>query len=402
MKKIAMCVLTYNHAEVVDKVLNFCVQDYYELGIDIYYYDGSEGDDTKNVIEKYIAKGYDNIYYIRESGGVPKRFEMICKGEQLVHEYKYIWISKDRSFCIKPSLEKIVDATDSDSDVIFLGTIKAEGLCDKEYDDHVSFYGDWGWLATSMDTAIYKQESMLMDYYDGKYENIFGLHYQLLFCKLAELENIKIRVLYDDIRISGLPEIKSVWHDQIFTIWKDDWIRVNELLPACYDPYKKIVIKCGATLPWLLGGIDRLIELHDEGILVPERLGEIEQNWEMVSDVPFSKVVEIANGTYDKKHDLTQISDINSQCFELISQVLDLMKNGAMSNEQVPHEDMAKLLLGDADVIYGADLLKVRNLAFGSIEDLAILFNKYELTIAEKQNLIQAMLLLTYLPILKK
>lgn len=87
---------------------------------------------------------------------------------------------------------------------------------------------------------------------------------------------------------------ESAWEDVAFTVWKDDWIETNKRLPGCYKPYREQVIRDVASQPWLLGGIERLKELKAKGVLTVEKLGEIEKNWEKVSDIPFETVKKIA------------------------------------------------------------------------------------------------------------
>jgi len=66
-------------------------------------------------------------------------------------------------------------------------------------------------------------------------------------------------------------------------------------LPVCYKN-KEEVIKRTASLPWILGDKDGLIELHRKGILTPEYYEEIKIFWEQVSDIPLVVLKKIAYG----------------------------------------------------------------------------------------------------------
>ena len=89
MKKIAVCVATYNRANIVDDVLKNSIYHYHGCGIDVYYYDSSEGNETELVIKKYQKAGFDNLYYVRvpSEEGVEQKLLRIFKGEGLEKEY---------------------------------------------------------------------------------------------------------------------------------------------------------------------------------------------------------------------------------------------------------------------------------------------------------------------------
>ena len=87
----------------------------------------------------------------------------------------------------------------------------------------------------------------------------------------------------------------SSWGDRRIWIWGKNWIGANEKLPVCYKN-KEEVIKRTASLPWILGDKDGLIELHRKGILTPEYYEEIKIFWEQVSDIPLVVLKKIAYG----------------------------------------------------------------------------------------------------------
>lgn len=106
--------------------------------------------------------------------------------EGLEKKYEYIWLCKDRSYVSRNVLERINHATDLKRDVIFLGAIKRNGGRDGLYEDPVEFYRDWAFLVTSLDATILRVDSMIQDYKPGMYPYVFGVHFTLMFLKLAE------------------------------------------------------------------------------------------------------------------------------------------------------------------------------------------------------------------------
>ena len=344
MKKIALCVFTYEHPETIDEVLENCIEYYYEYGIDIYYYDASKDLKTQEVIKKYREKGFDNIYHIHLPEN-DERAEMAFRGEFLKKEYDYIWPSKDRSFCSKDVLEKIIMTLEDEHDVVLIGCLLNREDQKILYDDPVQFYCDWAWIATSIDTVIYNKKTMLAGFKKWKITIPFNWFYTFLFQKLAEMPKTDICVLAGkNMQILCSKKSASGWIPQVFEVWKDLWIEANDALPACYESYKAKVLKETASLPWILGGVRRLVELHEMGILVPQKLDAIKINWERVSDVPFDVVAAIAEDNFDAGHDMRLLKS-NNEFTNLLAKVIRMLQEGKMKVEQIPLPDiMIKML----------------------------------------------------------
>lgn len=298
MKKIAVCIPTYNHPDTVEDVLGRCINVYNAYGLDFFYFDGSTDDRTKNVVAAFIEKGFSNLYYFHiEDKNGEERFNMIMSAEGVLSEYEYIWYCKDRSYCTENSIEKIVETAGKHPDIIFFGMLVEFASDELVYDNSVDFYGDWGWLATSMDVAIVRRETILKNFYRDKYMNEYWRHFMLIFNELANLDKVQIVVL--NSKCAGLYNsnlTKSMWTDKVFKIWIDEWISANENLNEIYHVYMDRIIKMATSLPWILGGERRLVELHELGVLNPECLDVIQKDWDRVSDVPFEKVRQIAEG----------------------------------------------------------------------------------------------------------
>jgi len=302
--RIALCVPTMGHAAVVRDVLDKCAGDYCRYGIDMYYYDSSEDDETLKVVESFKALGYNNLHYIKVASefSYDQKIELIYNGYGLLKTYDYIWPAKDRSYCPTATLRKILTAIEDGNDFIMLGA----GFNNIEfgtYTDSVQFYYDWAWLATSLDVMLYRYSTVLKQYNSEEFNKIHNQEYMgpwrvyvFLFNKIAE-EGVSVKVLSGaDIIIFNSDFGKSTWTKDTFKIWKDYWISANDDLPECYNRHKAAVIKEVASLPWILGDVERLTELHELGVLVPEALEGIERNWERVSDLPIEELRQIAYG----------------------------------------------------------------------------------------------------------
>lgn len=196
MKSVAVCVVTYEHPETVDDVLEQSIQRYYDAGIDIYYYDASEDDRTQQVVRKYQELGFDNLHYLSLTGTPPvDRLEMCFRGEGLQDEYEYILPCKDRSFASEEALNLIAKCMEEKEDVILIG---GEDNCEpqiKIYNDAELFYRDWAWLATSIDVLIYRKESILKNFMGWQLPIIFNVLYRFLFQRLPQMDTTRICVI---------------------------------------------------------------------------------------------------------------------------------------------------------------------------------------------------------------
>lgn len=191
----------------------------------------------------------------------------------------------------------------------------------------------------------------------------------MLFDRLAELEDVNISVLSDaETQIYNSPLGKSGWENGIFDIWKDDFVQENDNLPSCYDEFKDHVIKYTASLPWILGGIPRLMELHQKGILTEERYDDIIKNWERVSDIPKETVREIASGCYDMFHDVSRIN-VHSEITNLLIQLIRLLRTNKMNKEEIPFDNIYKCIQSEifATNKYSQELI---NSVMGSVTDV--------------------------------
>lgn len=307
--KMAVCIPTYRRPEVVKDALSHCAELYKRYGLDIYYYDSSEDEETKKVIEDYQKKGYDNLYYIRlDSTPLLTKPKHIFKMDLIQKRYMYMWYLKDRSWYGEGTLKWIHKAMEKPHDLIFLDVGHRQDSCKISIcHDADEFYHRCGDFATSIDTTIYNVQSVLKSSFnvddlckrhDGEYFLSF-FHFLFIFEWLARKENPDICLLTGrEIAVFGsMKATGSGWNESRIHTWGKLWIQANKILSDCYTN-KEDIIKRTASLPWILGDLDALIGLHEKGILNPEYFEEIKEFWEQVSDIPLQTVRRIAYGEY--------------------------------------------------------------------------------------------------------
>ena len=345
MKSIAIGICTYHHPDAVYDILGRSVQDLFDRHIDVYYYDGSDDNETGEIIESYRSMGYTNLYHLHLPDN-PDRFKMVFTGEGMQRKYDFIWPCKDRCMFSKDALDTVLECINENPDAVILTLRDCKDILKKQYHDASLLYRDHACMATSINTVIYQRESILGSFQDWIYPTVFNAYYSHFFHTIAQKKDLNVYAIYGEtIAIYDSDLAVSSWENNIFKVWKDDWIKVNELLPDCYAPYRAGVIKQAATIPKMFGDVERLQELHEKGILVPERMPEVEQNWEMVSNVPIDIVAEIAAGVYDQAHDMRRISS-SDEFLNLTISIHHMIKNGQMDGHQIPWQSIKDYLSG--------------------------------------------------------
>jgi len=398
MMDVAMCIPTYNRAEVVEDTLGKGIEGYAKMGIDLYYFDSSPDDSTKKVVEKYINSGYSNIHYVAVADGENKG-ALYFSGEGLEKKYDYIWPVKDRVWFEEPALVAIEGAMREGFDVIFLGVLwcfSHPGIGTKIYEKPEEFYEDWGYLVTSMDVTILNRKSML-DHLSYEDLNVYipgFAQYELVFQQLVR-GNKKIKALVGrEIIAFNSNMAASGWKQNVFSIWKENWIKVNQKLPDYYNDYKDIVIKQAGTLPWIFGTVNALLEYKEVGALVPEKLDSILENWERVSDIPKEKVIAIACDTYDMRHDLDLVPKEMDDMVGVLLQLHNFIKSGMMRKEQIPIDSVFQGIMNKVVRRYEGnnDLAGVVAVIAGSIEDTLKYIRDEAQTPEELANAIQMLI----------
>ncbi len=391
---LAMEVITYNRPEVVEDVLENCAEFYKRCGVEIYYYDSSTNDETRCIVEKYVSAGFDNIIYVPLEPGTPvyDKCDMIYAGKGLKKRYKYIWISKDRAWVEESALREILETAKDDYDIILTATRPGDATF---IDSAEELYLRWAPISTSINVALLSTKTLLKDYQIPDYgaDYPFGLrsfgHFYEMFNRIAQIKNPRIARVEMNKRIHQSDKGISTWESEIiFDVWNRAWVETNDMLPEIYAPYKDYVLKKVAGLPYIVAERNRLIQLHEKGILIPENLPKALYNWERISDIPKEVVIAIANGEYDIRYDLSQISDRN-QLTKLLVEMAGYIKNGKMAVSQIPFDDI--IAATKIELVKDEDRPR-RNIRLGAVETIFKEFDSNTLTSERAVELIQQLL----------
>lgn len=317
--KIAYCIPTYNRPAVVQDILEKTLDIYQKYQIDVYIYDSSEGDDIKDIVTSLNYSGYSNLYYIRLASSicVDDKLLLIFSGYGQKKQYDYIWPAKDRAYFLEETVRAVVQTSQNGYDAIFLATgiypweMKTPVTQDKVYDNPALFFDDWAWLATSLETTLFRVDTLLQavdikqfkEQYFINGRNDFD-HLMILFIGLAKLVTPLVMVLngtHSQVQASMMA--RSTWFKEALRIWAWHWPAAIKALPDCYNRYKSKVIKQATMVPWLLGSHSNLIQLKRMGAFTWETFEPYQSVWNEVSDITVEDVRLILEERYQELAD---------------------------------------------------------------------------------------------------
>ena len=306
MKKLAVCVPTKDHADIVEQILLYSAGYLKDNGVDIYYYDSSENEKTRDLIKGLNKKGFYNVYYINVSSdkSYGRKIDRIFSGYGLKDEYEYIWPMKDRTICNEEMLKILLARIDHRADVVI--SLSFGNIFEGDYidvDSPADMYGTFAKQTTSLETVIYNMTTVLKGYRSGfagsvpKYQDDFW-HYHYLYNRLADMTDTVISVVSKEGACNVISSItpESFWHRSFLEVWIEEWIQLNYELPEIYSPHKLRVIKETTSIGELLGDKEVFVKLHNEGILTGETYQKYADMWEYVTNVPVEEIEKIALG----------------------------------------------------------------------------------------------------------
>lgn len=371
-KKLALIYFTISHAMAIDLVLQKCGEIYKKYDVDVYFFDGSISRETEDVVTTHVKRGLNNLYYYSfPNTSLERRIEYVIEESRITEEYEYMWFSKDRSYFGSKTIQRVLQEINGKPHVIMLGVTGKNG--DERYTQVEAFYEKWGWLSTSLDVLIYKTEGFINEIDYTKYHRVFGLH-TMMFSELLKIKDKRVSVLIEDVEIGNISEIKSLWSNNIFKVWAEDWVEANWVLPKEYDSLKIKVIKDATTLPWILGDAERLFRLYNEGLFDKKIFAKYEEIWDCISNVPKVYARKIVNGEYDCLHDISPLLLDSNATIRVIAELMCVISEGKIMVEEIPHKELS-ILVNEMIMRDTRINRSIKNIIVGSCEDL---LNKIE------------------------
>jgi hypothetical protein len=311
---IAFCVATYNHPATVNDVLARTVSIYDKYGIDIYMFDSSESDETRNIVEKYQACGGSNLYYVRLDSAMisAEKVLYIFSGKGFKKHYEYIFLLKDRVAFEEVTISLIAAESHKGYDAIILPTAHFPyDVCPQPkrevYTNAAELFRDYGIYAPDWQTTLLRYDTLLKNvdwdafkagyFIDGNNNFVQML---TLYNGLAALDKVSVRVLRETELFGYESNFStSLWMKSKYNLWAQSWPKIVDMLSDCYDDYKPLVKKKEGMQPALFGSPYTLVADAKKGGLTRETMTDIEPMWAEVSDIPYECLGYIIDERYD-------------------------------------------------------------------------------------------------------
>ena len=125
MKKLAICIPTYNRKEVVEDILDKINNAFEKNETDIFIYDSSED----NIDYKYsMEESSVRVYQKKLDSNVHsnEKVYIIYQTKEIIEEYEYIWILPDYMFYSDKVIKDIKEALNETNDYILINYWNSE------------------------------------------------------------------------------------------------------------------------------------------------------------------------------------------------------------------------------------------------------------------------------------
>lgn len=248
-KKLAICLLTYNRAEIVKIFIEKEIDTLSEADIDLIIYDSSESNETKKVIEAYNIKGYKNLYYKKTDSKISSNVKFFNIAANVSSTYKYVWLSHDHTVFNSGVVKYILECLKENPDFIYLRKQCSDYKCIIE-DNLNEFAMKSAWQLGRFGAAIIRNDTFLKkvdwDKMSQKYLTNKKLNFSqigLYLEQLSLMENPCIMTLefpcesfYDLFRFQ-----KASWDRETIRICLESWGEVIFALPDVYKDKESLL-----------------------------------------------------------------------------------------------------------------------------------------------------------------
>lgn len=298
-EKRELCILipTMNRPSCMKELLKAAIPSVNETGVDVYVYDTSSNDDTKQLVDKYNQEVNGHFLYYKHEN-YPDRttdLKVINAFRRLEDAYKYVWLSGDGCILkITDMLKLIQKYLDQEYDVIhFTGEDELGKTPVEVYDRPEKLFADHGpymtyYSATILSSAFIKQ--IPWEKFGKEYRNSGFLFWKGMFEGLAD-GNHKMAVVHRRHLIVNPYKKRnsSYGSGKFLRFWVRNWSKVVTSLPSCYDAYKeKVSIGVGERQRFY--EMANLIRLRRTGNLNKKLFEEYKDEFVRVTNVSLKKI----------------------------------------------------------------------------------------------------------------
>lgn len=252
--KLAFCIATYERSIMIEEFLEEFSTLFYELGIDIYYYDSSENIKSKLVVEKWMML-YKNIHYVQvpTTWHANKKVLYIIEQFGIDQKYDYLWICGDSIRFSELVIRRVFLMLEQQHDIIIVSHTGKEHTKEREYTDRNELFQNYAWYMTLFGAVILNVHTMIKEVpwvsIKEKYEvpnrinySHVGFYFEMI-CKLDKFRAFHITV-EKGVWTSRF-KIVGGWYHEAFKVLCEYWPSTIEELPRCLTDKKVAINKLG-------------------------------------------------------------------------------------------------------------------------------------------------------------
>lgn len=220
--------------------------------IDVIIFDSSKDERTKNVVRNFQIDGFYNVTYERYDGiydGFSLDHKVIEAFRQFADKYEYLWVCRDGLIVDGAvAAEEVFPVMDNKPDFIVTNPL---WRCEKEYGgkkytDCTEFFAEQCMQMTVLGATIVKSSTIISILNSIPLEE--GRNYSLwqpiaYFEYIANHDFVAEYVEKNIWYYNSADAPKNDGKNKSIHQWCWEWYHVVTNLPACYDPYKKEILK---------------------------------------------------------------------------------------------------------------------------------------------------------------
>ena len=252
--KLAFCIVTYDRSIMIEEFLEQFLGLFFDLGIDIYYYDSSENEKSRLVVEKWMML-YKNLRYIRipTTWHANKKVLHIIEQYGMEQKYDYLWVCGDSVRFSELAIRKILPLLDRKYDMLIVSGTDDGQLGTREYVDKNELFQNCAWYMTLFGAVILNVSTMLKGIpwvsIKEKYEipdRINYSHVGYYFEMICNLDKFCAYHLTVDRGVwTSRFKHAGGWYHDTFKILCEYWPSTIDALPQCYTNKKDVINKLG-------------------------------------------------------------------------------------------------------------------------------------------------------------
>lgn len=244
--KLAMSFLTYNREKHVAESLSRIVKTAAKLKINIYIFDGSTNNATENVVNTYITKGYQNIYYFHEfEKDLSKNMRQRFVAAFTIPDADYIWLCGDK-FLIAPSnYELFLHYIDQSYDIICSYDRCLNGT--RYFLNPVKFVDYTIVPMTHFGSVIIKKELIMnlkVDMLSLLQEHLGFTHVYMYMCAIEkkEFKGIALHINPESFQILSRYSTMSLSTSRMWITWIKQWYFFVSNIPKRYKKIENSIV----------------------------------------------------------------------------------------------------------------------------------------------------------------